>query len=113
MCNYEQALAALRVISGEIGGDLGARKIEQLRRNSNRFREGLFQMGCRVLGDVDSPVIPTMLYIPHAQTFGNYYEFDACAAANLRALRAHFHAEPSPEAKSRRALALTEKSFGI
>ena len=66
MCNYEQALAALRVISGEIGGDLGARKIEQLRRNSNRFREGLFQMGCRVLGDVDSPVIPTMLYIPHA-----------------------------------------------
>ena len=23
-------------------------------------------MGCRVLGDVDSPVIPTMLYIPHA-----------------------------------------------
>ena len=40
---YEQALAALRVISGEIGGDLGARKIEQLRRNSNRFREGLFQ----------------------------------------------------------------------
>ena len=45
-------------------GDLGTRKITQLRDNSNRFREGLARMGCRVLGDANSPVIPIMLYHP-------------------------------------------------
>ena len=63
----QQALSALHVIMGTeegAGTDLGQRKIRQLRANSNRFREGLVKMGCRVLGDIDSPIIPIMLYHP-------------------------------------------------
>jgi len=62
----QQALSALEVIMGanEAEAGLGARKIAQLRRNSNLFRKGLLEMGCRVLGDIDSPVIPIMLYHP-------------------------------------------------
>ena len=41
----------------EAGAELGQRKIRQLRANSNRFREGLVKMGCRVLGDIDAKVI--------------------------------------------------------
>ena len=61
-----QALSAFEVIMGThaTAGDLGQRKILQLRANSNRLREGLVKMGCRVLGDLDSPVIPIMLYHP-------------------------------------------------
>jgi serine palmitoyltransferase len=62
----QQALSALRVIMGSdpATGDLGQRKIAQLRENSNMFRKGLLAMGCRVLGDIDSPIIPIMLYHP-------------------------------------------------
>ncbi len=45
-------------------GQLGTERMGKLRANSNRFREGLIRIGCRVLGDVDSPVIPIMLYHP-------------------------------------------------
>jgi len=62
----QQALSALRVIMGSdpSTGDLGQRKINQLRENSNMFRKGLLAMGCRVLGDLDSPITPIMLYHP-------------------------------------------------
>ena len=48
-----QALSAFEVIMGThaTAGDLGQRKILQLRANSNRLREGLVKMGCRVLGN--------------------------------------------------------------
>eukprot|EP01133_Synstelium_polycarpum_P003467 gene3467-3946_t len=59
-----QAYQALRVIMGEDGTDLGARKIKQLKDNSNFFRESLRQMGFKILGNKDSPVIPLMLYNP-------------------------------------------------
>lgn len=42
----------------------GARKIQQLRDNSNWFRNELRKIGCEVLGDEDSPVMPIMLYNP-------------------------------------------------
>eukprot|EP01132_Coremiostelium_polycephalum_P001455 gene1455-1834_t len=59
-----QALEALRVIMGEDGTDLGVRKIKQLKENSNYFREKLRDMGFKILGNKDSPVIPLMLYNP-------------------------------------------------
>jgi len=59
-----QALQALRVISGEEGGDLGAAKLRSIRENSNFFREQLEKEGFKVLGDVDSPIIPVMLHHP-------------------------------------------------
>ena len=59
-----QANLALRMIMGEDGTNKGRDKVEQLRRNSNLFRAGLERMGCEVLGDRDSPIIPVMLYNP-------------------------------------------------
>mmetsp|Transcript_42828 Transcript_42828/g.67134 ORF Transcript_42828/g.67134 Transcript_42828/m.67134 type:complete len:678 (-) Transcript_42828:871-2904(-) len=57
-----QASLALRMISGEDGTNKGQEKIQRLRNNANLFRAGLQRMGCEVLGDEDSPVIPVMLY---------------------------------------------------
>ena len=74
--SVEQALSALRVIraraagsrrahapvadapaaQGADGTDRGARKLAQLRDNSNFVRDALRGMGCEVLGDEDSPV---------------------------------------------------------
>jgi len=59
-----QALMALRVISGEQGGKLGDAKLRSIRDNSNFFREQLEKEGFKVLGDVDSPIVPVMLHHP-------------------------------------------------
>mmetsp|Transcript_15376 Transcript_15376/g.37231 ORF Transcript_15376/g.37231 Transcript_15376/m.37231 type:complete len:997 (+) Transcript_15376:181-3171(+) len=60
-----QILASLRVIAGEDGTDIGARKLRQLRDNSQFFREGLEALGLEVLGHHPSPVMPVMLYQPY------------------------------------------------
>lgn len=60
----QQALSALHVLQGRDGSDRGVRKIRELHDNSNFFRGRLREMGCEVLGDEDSPVMPIMLYQP-------------------------------------------------
>lgn len=60
----QQVIAALKVILGEDGSNRGAQKLAQIRENSNFFRKELLKMGCEVLGDPDSPVMPVMLYNP-------------------------------------------------
>ena len=60
----KQADLALKMIMGEDGTTKGREKIMHLRRNANMFRRGLERMGCEVLGDDDSPVVPVMLYNP-------------------------------------------------
>ena len=42
----------------------GKRKIAQLRKNSIALRTKFIDAGCHVLGDLDSPVIPVMIYHP-------------------------------------------------
>jgi len=59
-----QALQALRVISGEEGGETGAKKLASIRENSNYFRDELSRIGFKVLGDIDSPIVPVMLHHP-------------------------------------------------
>jgi len=59
-----QALAAFRLIEGSIGGTVGAEKLAQIRDNSNFFRTRMEEEGFKVLGDVDSPIIPVMLHHP-------------------------------------------------
>eukprot|EP00927_Polykrikos_kofoidii_P036115 TRINITY_DN30527_c0_g1_i1.p1 TRINITY_DN30527_c0_g1~~TRINITY_DN30527_c0_g1_i1.p1 ORF type:complete len:1100 (-),score=199.46 TRINITY_DN30527_c0_g1_i1:245-3544(-) len=59
-----QALAAFRVIAGIEGGNTGAQKLKAIRDNSNFFRRRLDEEGFKTLGDVDSPVIPTMIHHP-------------------------------------------------
>lgn len=60
----QQVISALRIIMGETCGDLGQRKLQALRDNSNWFRDQLLKRGCHLLGDWDSPIIPLMLYHP-------------------------------------------------
>ena len=45
-----QALQALRVISGAVGGDVGERKLKAIRENANYFREELSKRGFKVGG---------------------------------------------------------------
>merc|ERR1719240_244075 len=62
----------------------------KLRANSNRFRAGLIRIGCRVLGDVDSPVIPIMLYHPE-----KIYAFSqACLKRGLATVVVGYPATP-------------------
>eukprot|EP00252_Welwitschia_mirabilis_P008974 TRINITY_DN21243_c0_g1_i1.p1 TRINITY_DN21243_c0_g1~~TRINITY_DN21243_c0_g1_i1.p1 ORF type:complete len:364 (-),score=73.11 TRINITY_DN21243_c0_g1_i1:27-1022(-) len=60
----QQVISALKVILGEDGSNRGAQKLALIRENSNYFRAELHKMGCEVLGDPDSPVMPIMLYNP-------------------------------------------------
>lgn len=60
----QMILSALDVITGRDGTDDGQRRIAQLRENAIFFRSRLKEMGLRVIGDDDSPVIPLMLYHP-------------------------------------------------
>jgi serine palmitoyltransferase len=60
-----QILASLRVIAGEDGTDIGAKKLCQLRDNALFFRQGLEALGLEVLGEHPSPVMPVMLYQPY------------------------------------------------
>ncbi|KAF3509837.1 hypothetical protein F2Q69_00005459 [Brassica cretica] len=60
----QQIISAIRVILGEDGSNRGAQKLARIRENSNYFRPELRNMGFKVLGDVDSPVMPIMLYHP-------------------------------------------------
>ncbi|KAH8965070.1 hypothetical protein BDL97_04G099700 [Sphagnum fallax] len=60
----QQVISALKVILGEDNSDRGAKKLAQVRDNSNFFRDELRKMGCEVLGDEGSPVMPIMLYNP-------------------------------------------------
>jgi serine palmitoyltransferase len=53
----QQIISALRLLRGEDGSDRGARKLAQLRENSDYFRGRLLDMGCNVLGDWGSPVM--------------------------------------------------------
>jgi len=60
----QQTLAALHVIMGKDGTDTGAKKLLQLRENSNYFRNKLKEMGFIIFGNADSPIVPLMLYHP-------------------------------------------------
>ncbi|KAG7374506.1 AMP-dependent synthetase and ligase [Nitzschia inconspicua] len=60
----QQILSSFKVIMGEDGSNIGKKKIQALRDNSNYFRMKLKDMGLHVLGHYDSPIMPVMLYNP-------------------------------------------------
>jgi serine palmitoyltransferase len=59
-----QVVASLKVVMGEDGTSRGRDKIQQIKDNSNWFRQQLDRMGLDVLGVDDSPIIPIMCYSP-------------------------------------------------
>ena len=56
----QQILSCLEIIDSPEG----KRKIAQLRKNSISLRTKFIDAGCHVLGDLESPVIPVMIYHP-------------------------------------------------
>jgi serine palmitoyltransferase len=60
----QQVLTSFKIIMGEDGSDIGRKKLQALRDNSNYFRMRLREMGLQVLGQYDSPIMPVMLYHP-------------------------------------------------
>ena len=44
--------------------ELGKQKIARLKENALFFRKEMTRMGCTVLGDESSPIVPVMLYHP-------------------------------------------------
>jgi len=60
----QQVISSFKVVMGEDGTNIGRKKIQALRDNSNYFRMKLEDMGLHVLGHYDSPVMPVMLYNP-------------------------------------------------
>jgi serine palmitoyltransferase len=60
----QQVISSFEIIMGRKGGDIGKKKINALRDNSNYFRMHLGDMGLHVLGHYDSPIMPVMLYNP-------------------------------------------------
>lgn len=53
-----------QIIMGKDGTNIGKKKLQALRDNSNYFRMRLREIGCMTLGQYDSPIMPVMLFIP-------------------------------------------------
>jgi len=86
----QQIISAIEIITGEDGTDLGQTKLTTLRDNSNFFRDKLKEMGCHVLGDEDSPIVPVMLYNPaKIAAFSRF-----CLERNLAVVVVAFPAAP-------------------
>lgn len=60
----QQVLTAFKVIMGEDNTSIGRNKINKLQENSNYFRSEMKKLGLHVYGDLDSPIVPVMVYFP-------------------------------------------------
>lgn len=60
----QQIISALKVITGEDGSDIGRKRIQALRENSDLLRSELKRMGFEIIGDEGSPVVILMIYNP-------------------------------------------------
>ncbi len=59
-----QIIMAIKQIMGADGSDEGIRRIKKLAENTKYFRDKLIKMGFIVYGNMASPVVPVMLYMP-------------------------------------------------
>lgn len=71
-----QTIAAFRVINGKAHGDRGRQKIAAIRDNSNYFRLRLEEEGFKVIGDLDSPIVPAMTFHPSKLGYFSRYALD-------------------------------------
>lgn len=95
--SVQQVISAIKVVIGEDASGRGAKKLAQIRENSNFFRSELHKMGFEVLGDDDSPVMPIMLYNPaKIPAFSR-----ECLRRNLAVVTVAFPATPLLLARAR------------
>lgn len=93
----QQIITAFEVISGKDGTNIGKKKLQDLRDNSNYFRMKLNDMGLLVLGQYDSPIMPVMLYNP--TKIGAFSR--ECLKRNLAVVVVGFPAVPILESRAR------------
>jgi serine palmitoyltransferase len=60
----QQVISAFKILTGEDGTKIGQEKLDSLKRNSNYFRQKIVELGCRVIGDWDSPIVPMLIFEP-------------------------------------------------
>lgn len=60
----KQVLTAFKIIANPDPNGLGRRKLKQLKDNSNFFRSEMERLGLHTYGDIDSPIIPVLIYCP-------------------------------------------------
>lgn len=59
-----QIIISLKIISGEVEGDLGKQKMNTLKESVVYMRKKIKEMGFIIYGHDASPIIPILLYIP-------------------------------------------------
>ena len=82
----QQALSAFKAMQSQ----RGVRKIKQLRENCDYFRDQLVNLGCRVVGDLHSPVVCAMLV--HPEKIAAFSQ--ECLKRNLAVVVVGFPATP-------------------
>jgi len=93
----QQIITAMEIIMGRDGTNEGATRISQLAWNCRYFRRRLQEMGFIIYGNIDSPVVPLLLYCP-----GRVAAFSReCVSRGLATVVVGFPATPIIEARAR------------
>ncbi|XP_062375602.1 serine palmitoyltransferase 3 [Sardina pilchardus] len=93
----EQIIRAMKCITGADGTKEGRQRVQQLGENTRYFRARLQEMGFIIYGNVDSPVIPLLLYLP-----GKVVAFSrTMLQKNIGVVVVGFPATPITEARAR------------
>jgi serine palmitoyltransferase len=93
----QQIITSMEIIMGRDGTNEGATRIAQLAWNCRYFRRQLQNMGFIIYGNIDSPVVPLLLYCP-----GRVAAFSReCVSHGLATVVVGFPATPIIEARAR------------
>lgn len=93
----QQIISSMRIIMGHDGTDEGKRRIGQLAWNCRYFRRRLHEMGFIIYGNMDSPVVPLLLFLP-----GKIAAFSReCLKRGLATVVVGFPATPIIESRAR------------
>lgn len=93
----QQVISSMRIIMGLDNTDTGKQKIAQLAWNCRYFRRRLHEMGFIIYGNMDSPVIPVLLFCP-----GKIAAFSReCLKRGLATVVVGFPATPIIESRAR------------
>ncbi|ELU16750.1 hypothetical protein CAPTEDRAFT_165279 [Capitella teleta] len=93
----QQIITSMSIIMGRDGTNDGQRRVCQLAWNSRYFRRRLMEMGFIVYGNMDSPVVPLLLFCP-----GKIAAFSRqCLKHGLATVVVGFPATPIIESRAR------------
>jgi len=96
-CEAQQIISSMSTIMGLNGSTEGEERVAQLAWNCRYFRRRLHELGFIIYGNMDSPVVPLLLYCP-----GKVAAFSRmCVDRGLATVVVGFPATPLVEARAR------------